>query len=576
MAKTSAADRPVGNDEVVSKGPCPKCGSKNNNVLYADGHEHCFTPGCGHYTKAGGEGGTVGPRGRDRTPDNLLTPDRPDAWEDLRARKLDGKTLRRYGYFQGAFNGKGVQVAPYFDQQGNLVAQKLRLPDKEFPLLKAEGYTSLAECALFGHHVYGDRFDRRLIITEGEIDAMTVAQVLDFKTAVVSLCAGAASAVKNLQANYRWVDRFEEIVLFFDDDEPGREAAEAAAKLFAVGKVRIARIPGFKDANEALKAGKPGDIEAAVYMAKTWRPKGIVNAADLEADMEADETFNITWNYPRTWAKLDNVLRGMVRGEVILHVAGTGSGKSTFLREIIFSLAVPQGVKVGVMSFEDMRRQTQLGILSIKANRDLILEPLPVDQLKALHKEVFGTRRFELFDAETAEWSMDAILGYIRFMAKALECEVVVVDPLSFIIAGSNRPDERKDIDQAAQAIAKLAKELGIVAHVAHHLKRPEGEAHEEGAPVSANQVRGSGGLLAFVSTCIAYERNQQGERPDLIRARIIKNRRAKFTGVASVFRYDAITGRVAETDEEFPERKPKGESKNKKGGFNSSPEADY
>ena len=43
----------AGNAEVDSRGPCSKCGSKDNLVKYKDGHATCYSVGCGHFIKAG-------------------------------------------------------------------------------------------------------------------------------------------------------------------------------------------------------------------------------------------------------------------------------------------------------------------------------------------------------------------------------------------------------------------------------------------------------------------------------------------------------------------------------------------
>lgn len=556
-------ERDEANSRVVAKEPCPKCHSRDNLVRYADGHAHCFTPGCGHWEK--GEGGEETPKRKAPAISGpLLSPSDDTAWEPLSKRRLKSETLRRYGYFRATFNRQGAQVAPYYDHRGEMVVQKIRLPDKTFPTLKADGAPPLGECQLFGQHVYGERYDRRVIITEGELDTMSVAQVLDFKTAVVSVNTGAQGAVKCLQSNYRWVDRFGEIVLWFDDDEPGRRASEECAKLFQVGKVRIAKAPGFKDASEALQANKPGDIEAAIYMAQTWRPRGIVNAADCLADIVDESARPPSWSYP--WEGLQKMTLGIRPGEVVYHVAGTGIGKTTAMREIEHHLIIGEGLKIGHLGFEDMRRDVLLGLLSVHTGRRLHLDPMPKGELEAAHKEVFGTRKVELFDPETAEWSIDATLGYVRYMAKALECACIFVDPLSFIAAGlSLGDDERRALDKASRDLAALAKELGIALHVTHHLKRPEGTAHEEGAETSINQVRGSGGIANFASVVIGWERNQQADHAELIRARVLKNRPVGSTGVAMVLRYDGATGRLQETADRWPE-------KTRRGGFGPTP----
>jgi twinkle protein len=234
------------NATVISKGQCPKCDTDHGFVTYADGHGYCFA--CQHkVARVAGDGNATADQSRGHTGSdrglNLLRPgDQTQPYRDLSNRGLTAATLRRYGYFLAGYSGQTVQVAPYFDQDGNEAAQKLRFQDKSFTILPQGA--SLGRCRLFGHHVYGDKFDRKIIITEGELDAMSVAQAVDFKFPSVSVNTGAAGAAKCLKANYLWLDRFEEIILWFDDDEPGKKATEECAKLFPVGKVRVVSTRG--------------------------------------------------------------------------------------------------------------------------------------------------------------------------------------------------------------------------------------------------------------------------------------------------------------------------------------------
>lgn len=543
----------IGSDTVVSKGPCPKCGSANNNVLYADGHEHCFTPGCGHFRKSQHqEGDSEAPRSATRA--GLLKVD----YAPLAKRGLELDTLRRYGYGLVAYNGQQVQAAPYYSMAGEQVAQKLRFPDKTFSFLKGEDCPSAHECQLYGRHVFGDRFDRRVVVTEGELDAMSVAQVLNFKgAAVVSVNTGAQSAAKCLKANYLWLDRFDEIVLWLDDDEPGRLATEECARLFKVGKVRIAKAgQGFKDPSDLLQANLPGDIEAAIYKAQAWRPRGIINASETPADVLAPKADDPNaWRYDWPWEWVQDYLGPMLSGQVIYHVAGTGVGKTKALAEIEDSLRV-QGAKIGLMHFEDTRRDAKLQVMTVSANRRLDIEPLPDADMATLHAQVFGAGLIELFDPETAEWTVDAILGYIRYMAKALDCKVIFVDPLSFIVAGMpGEVDERRALDKVSRDLAALAKELGICIHISHHLTRPEGVSHEEGAPTSLKQVRGSGGIANFASVVIGHERNQQADDDGFLitQLRSLKNRPRSRTGVMGSLKYNLTTGRLKPTSDPFP-----------------------
>lgn len=489
--------------------------------------------------------------------------------------------MRRYGYFIAGFNGQSVQVAPYYDQNDEPAAQKIRFADKTFAVLPKGA--NLNTMRLFGHHVFGDKHDRKVVVTEGELDAMSVGHAVDFKFPCVSVNGGAAGAVKCIKANYLWLDRFEEIILWFDDDEPGRDAVEECAKLFSVGKVRIAKAPkGFKDASDLLQANRPGDITNAIYMASAWRPAGIVNAADSVADVLAPtaDTPN-SWSYSWPWQEVQDMLGPILPGQVTYHVAGTGIGKTTGIAEIEYALLrQDRHLKIAHMGFEDTRRDVKLRLLSIHTSQRLDINPLPDEQMAVLHKEVFDGRQVEMFDPETAEWTVDAILGYVRYCAKALDCRIVFIDPLTFIAAGlSLGDDERRALDKASRDIAAMAKELGVHIQVTHHLRRPEGTAHEEGAATSLNEVRGSGGIANFASFVIGHERNQQAEGDGALvtQLRALKNRPRSHTGPMVALLYSPATGRLQKTDLQFPGAGTgKGKGGHHRGAPPAFPSADY
>src|SRR5690606_27085289 len=122
---------------------------------------------------------------------------------------------------------------------------------------------------------------RRVIVTEGEIDALSVDEVQDRKWPVVSVPNGADSAKKACLAQLEWLDSFEEVVIFFDSDEPGQRAAVEVAELFAPGKAKIVSF-AYKDANEALQKGDGAAIINAVWNAKPYWPDDLVEGGTEE------------------------------------------------------------------------------------------------------------------------------------------------------------------------------------------------------------------------------------------------------------------------------------------------------
>ncbi len=575
----SLDDREIeGASRVMSRGECPKCHREKTLVTYEDTHSHCFGAGCDYHTGPTDGSGT-GPRGGDADPRQktsfgvadagppaaeLIDPaSHPQAWAPLRKRGITTDTLRRYGYFTGRFRGGLVGVAPYYSQDGELACQKLRLEGKEFPVLRVPDQPSLGRCKLFGQTYYGDRYDRRVVVTEGELDAMSVAQAVDFKFACVSIPTGVQGAVAALKANYLWLDRFDEIVLWFDDDDSGRAAMEECAKLFKVGKVKLAKAGnGHKDASDLLQASLPGDIQTAVFAAVAWRPRGIVNAKTNSEDVTAPKEDAVAgWSFEWPWKEWNDKLGPIRAGQVCYHVAGTGVGKTTAISEIEYHL-LKQNARIFHMGFEDTRRDVKLRLLSVHVSDRLDIKPRPDAEMVALHDDLFGAGQVEMFDPETAEWTVDAILGYVRYCAKALDCQVGFIDPLTFIAAGlAVGDDERRALDKVSRDLAAMSKELGVHLQVAHHLTRPEGAGHEEGAQTSLNQVRGSGGIANFASFVIGHERNGQaeGELWTVTQYRALKNRPRSRTGVLNALAFSETKGRLLPTSLAFPGPQRKG-----------------
>ena len=235
--------------EFLQKEPCPKCGSKDNLARYSDGHAFCFTQGCGHWEPPT-DGGEVPPRntsGRKVAKDLILDGE----VRALPKRRITEDTCAKFGYTVGTSSrGNTVQLAPYFS--GNqLVAQKMRDADKNFVTLG-----DFKSADLFGQQLWRDG-GKKVVVTEGEIDCMTVSQLQGNKWPVVSVPNGAQGAKKALQKHLEWLEQFEEVVLLFDMDEPGLAAMAECAPLFTPGKCKLASLPnGFKDPNEMLLAGR--------------------------------------------------------------------------------------------------------------------------------------------------------------------------------------------------------------------------------------------------------------------------------------------------------------------------------
>ena len=73
--------------------------------------------------------------------------------------------------------------------------------------------------------------NKKIVILEGEIDSMSMAQAQGLKWACVSVKTGSQGAKKDLQQQLEWLEQASEIVLMFDSDEAGLKAAWRALQI---------------------------------------------------------------------------------------------------------------------------------------------------------------------------------------------------------------------------------------------------------------------------------------------------------------------------------------------------------
>ena len=219
-------------------------------------------------------------------------------------------------------------------------------------------YEGESDGSFFGQHLWPNT-GKRIVITEGELDAASYSQVQP-TWPVVSLPSGAASAKKAVQNNLELLQGYEEIILFFDNDEPGQKAAEEVAAVLPPGKVRIARMEAYKDASEALQANDIEAISRAIWDAKDYRPDGIVDAKTL-LNLVTQPTPPADHEYP--FSGLNRKLHGIRYGELTTITAGSGIGKSSFCRQLATYL-LSLGESVGYVALEESNHRTALGLMA--------------------------------------------------------------------------------------------------------------------------------------------------------------------------------------------------------------------
>lgn len=518
---------------------CPTCHSKDNLARYSDGHAVCFSGGCSHYERGDGTVTKIHSR-----PARSL--EMTGVVAAISDRRINQETAQRYGVTveYGTDGTISKHHYPYHDKDtGTMSGTKVRIvANKSF--YATGGFDN---AGLFGQQAFksGGKY---ITVTEGEADAMAVNEMFDGKWPAVSIRSGAAGAAKDIKANLEWLETFDNVVICFDNDKAGQEAARSVLDLFTPNKAKNVTLP-MKDAGDMLKARKVADFVKEWWNAKAYRPDGIIAGSDTwDSIIEQQNVRSI----PYPWECLNEYTHGFREKELVTITSGSGMGKSQIVRELEHYLLGATEDNIGILALEEDIPKTALGIMSIEANKQLHLDKtVSQDEKKGYWDRTLGSGRIYLFD-HWGSTSEDNLLGRIRYMAKGLDCKWIILDHLSIVVSDQDNGDERKAIDSIMTNLRKLVQETGVGLFLVSHLRRPSGQkAHEDGGKISLGELRGSASIAQLSDIVIGLERDQQHPDPETRNTtcvRVLKNRFVGLTGPACYLYYDKDSGRMIET----------------------------
>lgn len=553
--------------KVVKKNqPClnPECGSHDARQVYEDGTSFCFS--CHKFFPKGADEVSEEDEGFEKVettevvkkappslPASLRKPGSTKskslsleeiselATRGFRERKVTKEVAEFFGV-KVSYNSSGTIDAHYYPYSGGK-AYKIRTLPKEFTWIGKS-------TALFGREKFNGA-GKRLIIVEGEIDAMSIAQAsLDKYGKIYPVVALSSSVMahKSILEDRDWVRSFGEVVLCLDNDEAGEKATQEAIKVVGVDKVKIAKLP-LKDPNEVLVQMDGNKLLQCIFDAAPYVPAGIVGK---EALWNALETYNAATGhpYPACMAGVNTKLKAKRGGEIVLFISGTGSGKSTLLREIGLDILETTNEKIGIISLEESPAETARKFAGMAIMKNPAKEEIPLDELKVGFDKVFGDDRVVVLDHQ-GSMNDTSIVDQLEYMC-LVGCKYLFVDHITILTSeGVDNLTGNEAQDKVMNDLLRLVKRypevwIGLVSHLR---KAPgNGKSFEEGKLPSIDDIKGSGSIKQISFDIISFARNltaaDEKER-NTIKMRVLKSRYTGLTGAVPGAQYSWDTGRL-------------------------------
>jgi twinkle protein len=414
--------------------------SEDNLAVYDDGHKYCFA--CAHF------------EGTDTTNEQFT-------YEYLPWRGISKETMAFYdAKTKVAADGKPVSIGFKYPNGGYKVRN---LVSKDF-------YSSgeITKAGLYGRDRFTPGDHKYITITEGEIDALSIYEVL--KAPAVSV-QSASTALRDCSLDRSYLNSYERVYIAFDGDTAGREAAKAVAKLFDYNKVFVVRFtrPDRKDANEFVQRGETDDLRNIWWNSKLFLPDTVTSSfEDFRRILSVPPKRGLSYPFPT----LSKMTYGIRTGELVLLKAPEKVGKTALMRSIEHHILKETNENVGAIFLEEPqdRHLQSLGGLELKRPAHLPDSGCTTDEIIAAVEKVIGRDdRLHLFNHFGSD-DPSVLLDTIRFLVVARKCVYILLDHITMLVSGLEGTDERRKLDWFITRLEMLIKELDFsliaVSHV--------------------------------------------------------------------------------------------------------------
>jgi len=516
---------------------CPNCGSRDALAVYSDNHCVCFS--CQHYIH--GDGSIVH---ADKTKTRPL--EMTGTIAAIQDRRISMDTAKRYGVTVEHTTEGNISKHhyPYYDQAGTkVVGTKVRsVATKDF---YATG--DMQDAGLFGQNTFaaGGKY---ITVTEGEIDAMA-AYEMNGGFPSVSIRGGAKSAVKDIKASLEYLETFDNIVICFDSDVHGVEAAQAVLPLFSPRKAKVCTLP-LKDAGEMLKANKVREYTKSWWDAKAFKPEGVVSLGDDNVwDKFLKRGTEEVTPLPASFGTLNAMMNGgIAAGEVTVIGALTSIGKSTMVYNLVHGMYAESAKKIGCVFLEADVGETVEKLLSVYMGVNIADVPTESRDYNLYHEkydELAKSDKLHILDHQGA-LGADELFAKMQYLVKGLDCDIIILDPLQAAVTSN----DNGIIDEFMDKCLKLAKNTGVSIIIVSHMRKPssrDSDAHN----IGEYDLKGSGSINQIAFNTILLSRDKMTEDAyarNCTQVQLVKCRRTGRTGVAGWLFYENETSRLVAT----------------------------
>lgn len=433
----------------------------------------------------------------------------------LPGRGLSLPTLAHFGIKIGVSEEDGTTPTyAYFPytEGGVIVGYKV----KHLPSGRVWWISKSRNIDLFGWEQAKATGSKRLIIVEGEFDAPALYGILkayttegykDFIPAVVSIPNGAGSAARDLKRLLPDIQKhFKDISLAFDEDEAGQLAVKDVCTF--IPEAKVIHLPA-KDANDCIMKGLGKAAHKAVtFNADKPKTTRLVWGRDVHDLAKVPAKWGMDW----PWVGMTEKTRGIRFGETIYIAAGEKMGKSEIVNTIAEHLVSKYNLKVMMAKPEESNNKTYK-LLVGKAVGKILHDPKVEFDEGAYESggKLMKDNVCMLNLYQNITWSS---LRDDIYSAASQGVKAVFIDPITNLTNGMTATQTNEHLQDVAQQLAVIAKDLDIVIFIFCHLNKPAkgSTPWDRGGKITTDYFAGSSAMARSCNYAIGIEGNKDPE----------------------------------------------------------------
>lgn len=502
--------------------PCPCGESRDAYAIDAKGHGFCFNGVCTQ---------------PNRWPDGPKVEMTDKTFQVVPWRGLTRETMEFYG-IRTEVEGE-TPVALHFSYPNGRTKIKYRDPDR-VPRYQLYGEQRTNNGRLFGKDRFPAGSAQAITVTEGEMDAPSVYQMMGSKYPAVSV-SSSSSAKNDCIADHDYLDSFEKIYLAFDTDEPGQKAMQEVAALFDFNKIYVVAMdPALKDANKYLQDGRAAEFSKTWWNSKRIMPEGVISSFSEFDKLIDDDGEKPSVPYPMS--RLQTMTYGIRNGELVLLTAQEGIGKTEIFRYLEHHLLKTTKDKVGIIHLEESQPRMLKGLAGyeLKSPAHLPDSGVTKQDIKTALRTLTGAdERIHIYSHFGSD-DPNVILNTIRFMVTVCGCRFIFLDHITMVVTGLLNDDERKQLDYISTKLAMMVEDHDFSCFLISHV-------NDDGL------TRGSRNISKVADLHIHLDRDLTAptlELRNITKLTVRKNRFAGKTGPAGMLQFDPGTFMLSEVAE--------------------------